>query len=326
MSTPRILLYRATVAAISFTTPFVLHAQMPVDPNQAPAALHAANLPSMPIGCDDLLQISVYDSPELTGSIRVNAQGAIFLPILKTPIAASGLYPKELEAKIAESLSAGQLIVNPFVTVTVLEYQSRPVTVTGAVRHPVSFQAYGTVFLIDAIVRADGLAPDAGEQVLVTARPAAGEAPMVRRIPLKELMSGKSPELNLQLHGGEEIRIPEEGHISIVGNVRKPGLYPMHSGDEATVLNAVAESEGLLPYASKRAYIYRFENAGEHKSEIPVELAKIMDRRSADIPLQAGDIFYIPDDHARRATLGTLEKILTAGSGAGAALVYAGVR
>ena len=291
-----------------------------------PSQVNLANLPAMEIGEDDLLSVSVYQSPELSGTVRVDKRGQVYLPMLSNPIKASGLYPKELELRIADALRASQLVVNPTVTVTVAEYQSRTVNVTGAVHHPVSFQAYGNLTLLDALARAEGVSATAGDQILVTRKGQTESASLVQRIPVKDLMSGRAPELNILLHGGEEIRVPEEGRISIVGNVRKPGFYAVRERDEATVMNAVAQSEGLLPYTSKRAYIYRAETPGQAKNEIPVELAKIMDRKTQDIPLEAGDILYIPDNRGRRITLGALDKLLTAGTGTASALVYAGVR
>jgi polysaccharide biosynthesis/export protein len=284
-----------------------------------------SNLPAMKIGRNDLLQIAVYESPELSGTVRVNSEGYIRLPMLEQEVRADGLYPRQLELWLQAALTNEKLIVGPMVTVTVAEYQSRTVSVVGEVHHPVTFQAVGNVTLLDAITRAEGISDTAGEYVLVSdAHLHPGSA--VHRIPIRELMSGNSPELNLPLHGGEEIRIPQQGRLSVVGNVRKPGLFPINRDEQPTVLNAVAETQGLTPYASKRAYIYRSVDPGRSKQEIPVELEKIMDRKAPDVPLQAGDILYIPDDHTRRNTLGLVDRLLAAGSITSSAVVYAGER
>ena len=294
-------------------------------PPTPPATMQAANLPAMKIGPNDLLEIAVYESPELSGTARVNEQGTIQLPMVQQEISASGLYPRELELKIKEILVSEKLVVNPVVTVTVAEYQSRTVSVVGEVHHPLTFQAVGRMTLLDAIARAEGISETAGDEVLVS--DAGGGSPVaIRRIPIKELMSGKSPELNLTLHGGEEIRVPGQGSISVVGNVRKPGLFPITREQQSTVLNALAESEGLTPFASNRAYIYRSADSRQAKQEIPVDLRKILDRKASDVPLQAGDLLYIPDNHNKRMTLGALDKLLTAGSMTSSAAIYAGVR
>jgi polysaccharide export outer membrane protein len=82
------------------------------------------NLPTQKIGANDLLAIAVYDSPELTRTVRVTADGQIRLPMLRKAIPASGLQPVELEAAVAQALRAEQIIVHPVVTITIAEYRS----------------------------------------------------------------------------------------------------------------------------------------------------------------------------------------------------------
>jgi polysaccharide biosynthesis/export protein len=81
-----------------------------------------------------------------------------------------------------------------------------------------------------------------------------------------------------------------------------------------------------MPYANDQAYIYRREGGTGGKNEIPIELKKIVDRKSPDIVLLANDILYIPEKKGKRATLATIEKILLFGGGAASAAIYAGIR
>jgi len=113
-----------------------------------------ANLPAQKLGIDDLVAVSVYDAPELTRTIRVEPDGTVHLPFLTKGIAAAGLLPRELEAELGEALKAGEILVNPVVKVTVVEYHSRPIAVMGAVRKPLTFQAEGSVTLLEALARA----------------------------------------------------------------------------------------------------------------------------------------------------------------------------
>jgi polysaccharide export outer membrane protein len=244
--------------------------------------------------------------------------------MLKQQIAAAGKLPGELETDIASVLRADELIVNPFVTVTIVEYYSRPISIAGAVRRPLTFQATGPTTLLEALSRAEGLSPSAGSEILVT-RPLAGdEKSFVQRIPVKGLIDAADPELNIALSGGEEIRVPEAGKVFVVGNVRKPGAFAMVDESDTTVLKVLALSEGLLPYASKQAYLYRREASGS-KNEIKIELKQIMDRKAPDVSLQAEDVLYVPDNSTKRATMTAIERILLFGSTAGAtALVYRG--
>jgi len=283
------------------------------DPMQEPGA----NLPAQKIGPNDLVAVSVYGSPELTRTVRVGPDGAIRLPMLRQRIKADGLLPVDLETRIAGALSDEQILVEPVVTVTIAEYHSRPISVAGAVKNPVTFQAAGPVTLLDALTRAGGFSPDAGPEVLVS-RLQPGEdgslTALVQRIPVKSLIDAADPEANLRLTGGEEIRVPEVGKVYVVGTVRRPGAYAVQNTSETTVLQILALAEGLAPFAAKQAFIYRQEGLSAGKHEIAIQLSKILGRKAPDVPLQPNDILYIPDNTGRRITVGALEKIAGFGS------------
>jgi polysaccharide export outer membrane protein len=288
------------------------------------AVAGVANLPAQRIATDDLLAISVYNEPELTRTVRVSADGSIRIPMLPNPLYAAGLLPPEVERAAAEALEKGHVLVHPVVTVTILEYSSaRTISVMGAVRHPLVFQAVGKVTLLDALARAEGVNSDAGPEVLVTHPDGAGAAD---RINLKKLLDGQEAALNIPLSGGEDVRVPEARKIYVVGNVKRPGAFPVRDGSENTVLKLLAMAEGVAPYARKEAFIYRPAGDGQPRLEIPVELKKLLSRKAPDVPVYADDILYIPDATGKRIGVTTLEKIAMYGSGAAAAVIYAGAR
>jgi polysaccharide export outer membrane protein len=310
------------LAAALTTLPAAFAQQYQPHPAASPEL--GGNLPAQPIGPNDLLSVSVYDEPELSRTVRIGGDGYLRLPMLKERIKAQGLLPADLEADIAAALQQEQLLVDPFVTVTIAEYHSRPISVSGAVKMPLVFQADGPTTLLEAIAKAQGLREDAASEVLVSnsqTGPDGNRVTLTRRILVHGLMDEADPSLNLTLNGGEEIRVPEVGRIYVVGNVKKPGAFPVKNDADTTVLQMVALSEGLAPFYTKDAYIYRQEGAG-NKSEIVVPLDKIMMRKAPDVALTANDILYIPDNKSKRLTLGTLEKILGAGVALGAASIY----
>jgi polysaccharide biosynthesis/export protein len=276
-----------------------------------------ANLPAQAIGSADLLAISVYGAPELTRTVRVSPEGLIRLPMLQENIDVRGLMPAEVETRIAAALAQEQILVDPAVAVTIAEYHSRPISVMGAVRSPLTFQALGKTTLLEALTRAQGLSEDAGPEILLTRTAAGGSEARVERIPLKKLIDAADPAWNVTLDGGEEIRVPQAGRVFVAGNVKHPGAFRMDGAGDTTVLKAVALAEGLAPFATKEAYIFRPEVAavaggvgGNGRAAIPVALSKIMERTAPDVTLSANDILFIPDNRARRNSLGILEKAL----------------
>jgi polysaccharide biosynthesis/export protein len=295
----------AAALVVASLPPHFLSAQSP-RPNPADAAA-PGNLPAQKIGARDLVALTVYSAPELSRQIRVSEEGWIQVPMLKRRIMAAGLMPSDLEQEITVGLREEEILIDPVVTVAMAEYASRPISVLGAVRRPVTFQASSPVKLLDALTRAEGLTPEAGAELLVTRQG------LVTRVPVKGLIDRADPEFNLTLEGGEEIRVPEAGRVFVVGNVKKPGAFPVHDGQETSVLRLLAQSEGLLPFHAKTAYLFRSDDGGR-RNEIAVELKKIMDRKSPDLSVRANDILYVPDNTRRRVSAQAIERILTFGS------------
>ncbi len=295
--------------------------QQTAPPRNADDYVTSSNLPAQPIGPDDLVAVTVYDSPELSRTIRVSADGTLRMPMLKQKIHAQGKMPSDLETSIAEQLKIEGLLVDPVVCVSIAEYRSRPISVGGEVKTPITFQALPGMTLLDAITRAGGLSDEAGPDIIVTRStkdPDGQVHEMNQRVPAKGLLDASDPTLNLALSGGEQIRVPPAGRIFVVGNVKMPGAIKVHETNDATVLKAIAMSQGLQLYSQKVAYIYRKEAGQAGQDGIPVQLSDIMHRKAPDVPLQANDILYIPENGAERVTVEVLK------ASAGIAAVIAG--
>ena len=206
-----------------------------------------SNLPVAKIGNNDLIGVTVYDAPELTRTVRVSPDGDIWLPMVKQPIHAAGLYPEDLEKAIAAALTRDHVLVDPVVTVSIAEYQSRPITVVGAVKMPLTFQATGNVTLLDAISRAQGLTDNAGSEILVSDQAPArtanrhADAAHSGTRPPRRSESLTEPELAR--------RRGDSGSGSWAdlrrGRRKKAGAFYITDGSESSVLKAFALSGGL---------------------------------------------------------------------------------
>ena len=265
------------------------------------------NLPIQRIGANDLVAISVYDAPELTRTVRVDGEGFVRLPMLKRRLKAEGLMPSELESSIAVALQSAQLVIDPFVTVTVAEYHSRPISVMGAVRRPLTFQAAGPVTLLDALARAEGLTQDAGPEVLLS-KPQKDDSgavkTLVKRITVKALINTADPEVNLPLTGGEEIRVPEAGKIFVVGNVKKPGAFGLHENGEISPFEGAGARRRAFALRRKTSFHLslrgsdRFEERNRRRTE-----DRFCERKSPDVAMQPNDILHPrPTETARSPT------------------------
>jgi len=314
-----------TISLLAIAVATFAAAQPQASPNHGGGATslgESANLPVAKIGRDDLIGITVYDAPELTRTVRVDSDGDIRLPMLRSHIKSAGLYPDQLENSITRALVDEKVMVDPIVTVSVVEYRSRPITVAGAVRSPVTFQATGKVTLLDAISQAGGLTENAGPEILVSRSVASANdtsIALTERILVHALLNAEDPASNLKLEGGEDIRVPEAGRVFVVGNVKKPGVFSITDGSESSVLKALALSEGLDNYSGGTAYIYRIDGSNGHKIEIPIEVKKILARKTPDVPLYANDMLYVPNSKGLKASAQALA--IAVGTGVGIASI-----
>lgn len=120
------------------------------------------------IGNGDLLDISVFDVPELTRELRVSQTGTIGIPLVPIRLRVAGLTELQAAQKIAEVLEANGLVSHPDVELMVKEHRSRPITIVGAVQHPMVYEAERSVTLLEVLAEAGGVSNDAGDTVIVS--------------------------------------------------------------------------------------------------------------------------------------------------------------
>jgi polysaccharide biosynthesis/export protein len=119
------------------------------------------------IGNGDLLDIEVFDVKELSREVRVSQSGSIGIPLVPVRLHVAGLTETQAEQKIAEVLEANGLVSHAEVSINVKERKSKPITVVGAVSHPMVYQADRPVTLLEVLAEAGGVSNDAGDTVIV---------------------------------------------------------------------------------------------------------------------------------------------------------------
>jgi protein involved in polysaccharide export with SLBB domain len=96
----------------------------------------------------------------------------------------------QTEQKIADVLEANGLVSHAEVGVSVKEHRNRPITIVGAVQHPMVYEADRTVTLLEALAEAGGISNDAGDTVIVTRPRAAAFVPVANPEPIQETAPG----------------------------------------------------------------------------------------------------------------------------------------
>lgn len=288
--------------------------------------LSSSNLAFEPVGPGDLVYLSVTGSPELSHSYRVAADGTISLPLLTQNIHIAGLLAPAIADTVTKELVREHVLVAPIVSASVLDYRSRLVSIVGSVHLPTTVEALGNMRLLDAIARAQGISPDAGPEIIISktgvaSNSAAADSNDIQHISVKALLAGTDPSLNILLHGGEEIRVPEAPKLYVVGNVKTPGTYPLTDLEGSSVLKVLAQSQGVLSFTAREAFVYRVVPGSKDRQEIEIQLNKILHRKSPDFPLEANDILYIPDNNKMRVSASVLEHMAGFGSSTASSLI-----
>ena len=163
----------------------------------------AARVNDYRIGPKDLLEITVFELPELNQTVRVSEDGSITLSLLGK-VGVSGSTAQELETRLAQLLDQ-QYTKGAHVTVFIREYQK--VSVIGAVGRPGMYELVGPTTLLQAIAQAGGTTEWAKKsRVVVKRRDKRTDKEMKIRVNLKKMISGKIADIVLM--EGDVVIVP----------------------------------------------------------------------------------------------------------------------
>ena len=264
------------------------------------------------IGREDVLEISVWQSPDLSKTLAVLSDGTVDYPILgKIPAAA--LTPQELAKSLQEKLAQGYVNA-PKVNVTVKEYNSKKILVFGEVEKPGLYKLKGPIPLLELLFMVGGVKEDAKRMTVIrsainspdavpsallpstTAEPAQEqetESPM--EIDLLALLSKGDLSQNITILPGDTIYVSSGTgkRFYVLGHVGKPGPYEWVQ--EITVLEAIKLADGNTSKAAL-ARIQVRKNKGEHQEVLKVNVVDIMKgKKKDDVMIEPGDVVVVPE-------------------------------
>jgi polysaccharide export outer membrane protein len=246
--------------------------------------------PDYRVGPQDVLLVTVFDEPALTGKYTVDADGTFTFPLIGR-IEAGGLALRAIQEALTIRLADGY-IKKPQVRIEVEQYRSQSVFVIGEVRNPGKYPLSGRMTLIEALAQAGSTTAAASHEVLVihAAGDRQGDAPLLPdrassadtvRVSIPDLQSGKLSQ-NVVLGDGDTIFVPKAETFFVTGYVKTPGSYVLQQG--MTVLQALSLAGGVSERGStKRLKVIRVVDA--RKKEVSVELTD---------PVRAGDTIVVP--------------------------------
>jgi len=213
------------------------------------------------LGPGDVLRVSVYDNPDLSQEVTIEADGAFSYPLIGR-VQAAGLPVRQLESLLVKRLSDGYL-VSPQVAVTVTQHKSQQVYVLGAVGKPGPYPLQRQTTLLEALSAAGGTTPEAGFEVILTHAadkqalpPAASKASATAngqpamRVSLEQLMAGGVPQ-RITLQDGDVIYVPTAAFVYVTGEIQRPGRYRLEK--DTTIKKAVTLAGGFTKFAATQS-------------------------------------------------------------------------
>jgi polysaccharide export outer membrane protein len=266
-------------SAILFLVLTLLSAQGPAPPK------HDVNYV---VGPADILRVTVFNEPQLSGHFRIENDGTFNYPFLGR-VKADGLTVAAVATALKEGLGGGYLR-NPQITVEVVEFRSQSVFVMGEVRTPGKYVLSGTATLLDALAQAGSTTGAAGADVLILhpkqkisstpTFPGQGDAE-IEHVSLREIEDGKLSR-NVAIRDGDTIFVPKADRFYVIGMVRNAGSYPLERN--MTVLQAISTAGGISERGSnRRLKIIRIVD----------NKRKELDAKPTDI-VQPGDTIVVP--------------------------------
>jgi len=298
------------------------------------------------IGRGDVLAVEVFDVPELTREVRVSQTGTIGFPLIPVRMHLAGLTEIQAQEKLAEVLEANGLVSHPQVIVSVKEKKSKPITIVGAVTHPMVYEADRAVTVLEALAEAGGISNDAGDTVIITrpdeastengteppelgaedfkGTPLAAQVkggtgsqtssteppPLTNTITLNlnDLLEAGDARNNVYVQGGDIVTVPHAGIVYVLGAVSKPGGFVVtNDRNQLSTLKALALAGGLTSTARKNQAVIIRKDALGQQHQVVVDLGKVLKQETEDVKLQSSDILYVPNSGGRAALLRAVE-------------------
>jgi len=239
------------------------------------------------LGPGDLIEVNVYNVPELASKVRVSNSGDVYLPLIDY-VHVGGLTQEEAQSLIEKRLEDGGYVRNPHVTIFVDEFTSQGVTILGEVGRPGIYPDIGDHKLYEVVSQAGGFTQNASRKIVILRR---NQAEPIRVSLPRNL--GDDTSGNIEIFPGDTITVPRSPIVYVVGDVGRPSGILADNGT-MTVLQALALAGGTNKTAKLGAARIIRKRPDGGVTETKVEIKKMLEAKLPDVPLQGDDILFVP--------------------------------
>jgi uncharacterized protein involved in exopolysaccharide biosynthesis/protein involved in polysaccharide export with SLBB domain len=272
-----------------------------------------------PIGPGDSLDVSEFHTPEFHSSVRVSTAGTVTLPMVNE-VKIGGLDEPEAARAIEAALVAGGVLLHPEVSVLVTAYAGQDVSVLGEVAHPGVYPYTLHHRLLDLISASAGLSQNAGRLVNVFHR---SDPNTPHPVVLDPGGTDTGTDHNPELSPGDTVQVSRAGLVFVIGDVVRPGGFPVDPAQGLTVVQALSLAWGPSQNAAAgRALLIREQKGG--RTLTTLNLRRMIHGQDPDQPIYDRDILFVPDSMAKNMWNRTMEAAIQSAVGVTiyASLVY----
>ncbi|MGA2850553.1 MAG: SLBB domain-containing protein [Terracidiphilus sp.] len=265
----------------------------------------------------DILEISEYHTPEFHSVVRVTATGVVMLPLVNE-VSLGGLDEESAALAVEAALVAKGMLLHPLVSVLVRAQAGQDMSVLGEVVRPGVYAYSAHHRLLDVISQASGVAPGAGRVVNILHR---SDPNTPHGVALDPEGADPGHDHNPELSPGDTVVVSRAGLVYVVGDVIRPGGFPVDSAHGLTVLQALSLAWGSTQNAaSSRALLIREQKGG--RALITLNLKRMLRGQDPDQPIHDRDILFVPDSMAKNLINRTLESAIQSAIGVS---IYSGL-
>jgi uncharacterized protein involved in exopolysaccharide biosynthesis/protein involved in polysaccharide export with SLBB domain len=293
----------------------------PAGANQAgepvpPGAQIAAPMPA-PIAPGDFLDVSEYHTPEFHSTVRVSAEGTVRLPMVNE-VQIGGMDELGAAHAIEAALLSKGMLLHPQVSVLVTIYAGQDVSVLGEVARPGVYSYTLHHRLLDLVSTAGGLSQNAGRLVNVFHR---ADPKTPHPVVLDPGGTDDQADHNPELSPGDTVQVSRAGLAYVIGDVVRPGGFPVDPVQGLTVVQALSLAWGPTQNAgASKALLIREQKGG--RTLITLNLRRMIHGQDPDQPIYDRDILFVPDSVAKEMWNRTMEAAIQSAIGV---TIYAGL-
>jgi polysaccharide biosynthesis/export protein len=236
-----------------------------------------------------LLSLNVLDDPDFGGTFRIDQQGGIAVPIIGT-MHVAGETVSEARVQIRHQLLEDRVLNDPQVNLAVLEYTAPEITIVGEVTSPGKYPLLSPRKLVDVLALAGGTTLTAANEVQITS------ASAERKPILVHYSRRTNPQSvdGVMVQPGDTVQVKRAGIVYVLGAVTRPGGFVMQEEGTLNVLQAIALAYGTTTLASTSTIYILHPNPDGSVAYTRVPYKQMTRGQSANIPLQAADVLFVP--------------------------------